>query len=261
LQRDGGFACNQLLSSAWQAKVMARFFGIFAVAALLATPVSANIMTGPAQVIDGDTLDMTGMRIRLVGIDAPEAGQSCTRSGEAWACGAEATAALQEIIAGQSLTCTARGTDVYGRTLATCQTRILDLGREMVRRGLALALDDAAPDYEEAERLARSLRFGLWDASFQTPREWRAARQAEAPVTTPRERAPRPAASASAAPQRVPASIRDGHGRCAIKGNRTTRGEWIYHLPGQTYYHQTRPEELFCSESAAMAAGYRRSKV
>jgi hypothetical protein len=67
--------------------------------------------------------------------------------------------------------------------------------------------------------------------------------------------------AAASAPQRLPASVRDGHGRCAIKGNRTTRGEWIYHLPGQTYFHQTRPEELFCSESAAIAAGYRRSRV
>jgi endonuclease YncB( thermonuclease family) len=241
---------------------MPRLFALAAaaLAAVLAVPASADIMTGPAQVIDGDTLDMTGMRIRLVGIDAPEAGQSCERDGAAWDCGAEATAALQQIIAGQSLTCTARGTDVYGRTLATCQTRIHDLGREMVRRGLALALNDAAPEYEDAERLARSLKFGLWGASFQTPREWRAARQPEAPAAAPaRERAPRRAAAA--APQRASASVRDGNGRCAIKGNRTTRGEWIYHVPGQTYYHQTRPEALFCSESAAIAAGYRRSRV
>lgn len=242
---------------------MSRHFALAAaaVAALFAMPASANIMTGPAQVIDGDTLDMTGMRIRLVGIDAPETGQSCERGGATWDCGAAATAALQEIIAGQSLTCTARGTDVYGRTLATCQTRIFDLGREMVRRGLALALDDAALEYEDAQRLARSLGFGLWGASFQTPREWRAARQADTPAAAPsRERTPRTAAAA-AAPTRAPASVRDSQGRCAIKGNRTTRGEWIYHLPGQTYYHQTRPEELFCSETAAMAAGYRRSKV
>ncbi|MFL0670367.1 MAG: thermonuclease family protein [Erythrobacter sp.] len=238
---------------------MARIFAFVAIAALLAAPAHASIMTGPVRVIDGDTLDMTGTRIRLVGIDAPEAKQSCTRGGEAWACGEEASAALREITAGQSLTCRAQGTDTYGRMLATCQTRAFDLGREMVRRGLALALDDAAPDYEDAERLARSLKFGLWGASFQTPREWRAAQPAEARASAPVQQAQRRAAAPS---QRAVASIRDkATGRCAIKGNRTTRGEWIYHLPGQTYYHQTRPEELFCSESAAIAAGYRRSKV
>jgi endonuclease YncB( thermonuclease family) len=242
---------------------MARIFALVAVAALLAAPAHASIMTGPVRVIDGDTLDMTGTRIRLVGIDAPEAKQSCTRGGEAWACGEEATAALREITGGQSLTCRAQGTDTYGRTLATCQTRAFDLGREMVRRGLALALDNAAPAYREAEALAQSLKFGLWGASFQTPREWRAAQSAETPAEAPASAPVQQAQRRVAAPsQRAVASIRDkATGRCAIKGNRTTRGEWIYHLPGQTYYHQTRPEELFCSESAAIAAGYRRSKV
>jgi len=216
-------------------------------------------MSGPAIVIDGDTLDMTGTRIRLLGIDAPEAAQSCTRGGAAWACGEEATSNLEAIIASQPVSCTAQGTDAYGRILATCKTRTFDIGREMVRRGMALALDEAAPDYQEAQSLARNLGFGLWGASFQTPREWRAAQPAEAPATAPRERAERRTAAPAA--QRVPANVRDGSGRCAIKGNRNTRGEWIYHLPGEAYYHQTRPEELFYSESAAIAAGYRRSKV
>ncbi len=238
---------------------MFRLIGMSVVAMLLASPASASIMTGPGSVIDGDTLDMTGTRVRLIGIDAPEARQSCTRAGEAWACGEEATANLGAIIAGQSLTCTAQGTDAYGRVLATCQTRTFDIGREMVRRGMAIALDEAAPDYHDAQSLARNLSFGLWSASFQTPRDWRAAHPAEAPASAPRERVERRAAAPSA--QRIASNIRDGHGRCAIKGNRNTRGEWIYHLPGQSYYHQTRPEELFCSESAAMAAGYRRSKV
>lgn len=239
---------------------MSRLPAILVLVAWLPAPASANIMTGPAGVIDGDTLDMTGTHIRLAGIDAPEAAQSCTRAAETWACGKEAATNLRDIIAGQAVTCKAQGTDTDGRVLATCQTRTFDIGREMVRRGMALALDEAAPDYHDAQSLARRLGFGLWGATFQSPREWRAAQPAEAPATAaPRDRVDRRAASP--APPRSPASIRDGNGRCAIKGNRTARGEWIYHLPGQAYYDQTRPEALFCSESAAMAAGYRRSKV
>jgi hypothetical protein len=45
-----------------------------------------------------------------------------------------------------------------------------------------------------------------------------------------------------------------------IKGNRGSNG-WIYHLPGMPYYGRTRAEEMFCSEAAAQAAGYRRAKV
>ncbi|WDR07570.1 hypothetical protein PSQ90_14990 [Devosia rhodophyticola] len=53
---------------------------------------------------------------------------------------------------------------------------------------------------------------------------------------------------------------------CNIKGNVSTRGERIYHVPGQRYYNQTRisashGERWFCSEAEARAAGWRRSRV
>jgi hypothetical protein len=45
-----------------------------------------------------------------------------------------------------------------------------------------------------------------------------------------------------------------------IKGNTTTYdGEKIYHMPGGAYYDRTIPEETFCTEEEAQAAGYRRS--
>ncbi len=43
-----------------------------------------------------------------------------------------------------------------------------------------------------------------------------------------------------------------------IKGNASSM---IYHVPGGRYYSRTKPEECFATESAAQAAGYRRSKV
>lgn len=55
-------------------------------------------------------------------------------------------------------------------------------------------------------------------------------------------------------------------GSCNIKGNVSTKGERIYHVPGQKYYGDTRiqsshGERWFCSEEEARAAGWRRSKV
>ncbi len=53
---------------------------------------------------------------------------------------------------------------------------------------------------------------------------------------------------------------------CNIKGNINTRGEKIYHVPGQKYYDETRisashGERWFCSEQEARAAGWRKAKV
>lgn len=57
-----------------------------------------------------------------------------------------------------------------------------------------------------------------------------------------------------------------GSSQCDIKGNVNTRGERIYHMPGDEYYDKTRisashGERWFCSEEEARAAGWRRSKV
>lgn len=57
-----------------------------------------------------------------------------------------------------------------------------------------------------------------------------------------------------------------GASACNIKGNVSTRGERIYHVPGQKYYQETRisashGERWFCSEEEARAAGWRKSRV
>lgn len=226
--------------------------------ACIAAPAQGQIMSGPAAVIDANTLDMTGSRVRLVGLDAPERKQSCTRSGEDWACGEEAARTLAAIIAEQAITCVAQGSDATGRTLAACKVRNIDIGQELLRRGMAIVLGDAPPGYAEASGIAQSLQYGLWAGDFQKPSEWRAAHPSASrrEVRQDREGTERPPGRARAVSERRYTNALG----CAIKGNRSRRGEWIYHLPGQAYYEDTRPEELFCTEREAMAAGYRRAK-
>ncbi len=65
---------------------------------LLTTPALADV-AGVASVIDGDTLEIHGQRIRFHGIDAPESRQLCRLDGKPWQCGKDAANALARKIA------------------------------------------------------------------------------------------------------------------------------------------------------------------
>jgi endonuclease YncB( thermonuclease family) len=146
-----------------------------AVAAALALPAAAQ--TGPARVIDGDTIDVAGTRIRLWGIDAPESRQTCERGGVDYACGREATAHLRVLLADVEVACEARVKDRYGRTVALCRAGPIDVGAAMVRDGWALAFVRYSADYVVQEQEAQRTRRGMWAGSFMPPWEWRQAQR------------------------------------------------------------------------------------
>ena len=194
-------------------------------------------LSGPARVIDGDTLRIGATRIRLHGIDAPEAAQTCTSAeGADFACGAVATQALVTVIGEGRVACTPVDLDRYGRTVARCAVAGRDLGQAMVAAGYATAYRAYSTAYVKAEDEARRAGRGLWAAQMQNPADYRAA-QAQV--------------------QAAPAS-------CAIKGNIGGGGR-IYHTPGQEHYAATRistakGERWFCTEAEARAAGWRAAR-
>ncbi len=113
-------------------------YAIALVLALIATPALADV-AGVASVIDGDTIEVHGQRIRLHGIDAPESRQLCRRDGKPWQCGKDPANALADKIARRPVTCEDLGRDRYERIIARCAVAGEDLGAWMVANGLALA--------------------------------------------------------------------------------------------------------------------------
>ena len=193
-------------------------------------------------VIDGDTIELRGERIRFHGIDAPESRQTCLARGEVWRCGQKAALALADFIGRSPVSCEEQGTDRYGRTIAACHVRGDDVERWMVLNGWALAYRRYSRDYIAQEQAAQAARRGIWRGEFVVPWEWRQGKRLAA------------------------ATVPDRATRCVIKGNISTRtGERIYHVPGGRYYGSTRinaakGERWFCSEAKARAAGWRKSK-
>ncbi len=132
-------------------------------------------VTGRAHVIDGDSLEVAGVRIRLFGIDAPEREQDCRdANGKSYSCGRAASRALAAAIGGRSVTCAPVEVDQYNRDVAVCTADDLDLGDAMVRGGHALDYArHSRGRYAGAEREARDARRGMWAGTFERPATWR----------------------------------------------------------------------------------------
>lgn len=186
---------------------------------------------GDVAIVDGDTFDLDGVRIRLNGIDAPEAGQRCGT----WNCGAEAISALDLLIHSGPVTCTQMGSDSYGRMIARCTVEGADIGEKLVSEGLAYAFVKYSSEYVAVEKNARAVGTGLWKDEYQRPWDFRAMKWEQAAQVAP-----------------------DG---CPIKGNVSENGK-IYHAPWSPWYKKTKVNEnngerWFCSEAEAVAAGWR----
>jgi endonuclease YncB( thermonuclease family) len=79
---------------------------LFTAACLCASPTFADNLSGQASIIDGDTLEIHGTRIRLLGIDAPESSQLCRGEDSLqYRCGAKAANELDAFIARRPVDC------------------------------------------------------------------------------------------------------------------------------------------------------------
>lgn len=209
----------------------------------LASPHSrAEVLSGSATAIDGDTIVIGERIIRLHGIDAPETGQRCTDArGRPWSCGTEARDLVRRLLQVGPLTCRGQEIDRYGRLIARCvRSDGVEINDAMVRAGHAWAFIQYSTDYVAVEHEARAAKRGIWRGESEPP--W-----------TFRER--RWAVSHQEAPKR-------GDVVCPIKGNITKSGQKIYHAPWHRDYPRVRinekqGERWFCDEGEAVKAGWR----
>ena len=156
---------------------------LFSLLFLLSTQISSitseKTITGFAKVIDGDSIKINGINIRLFGIDAFELKQSC----ENWSkhCGKESKRMLEEIIDRKRITCSYREKDRYGRILGICyfgvyyhDDPLLEINGTMVYMGRAIAYTRYSKRYLELENLAKKDKAGIWRYGFkETPEQWR----------------------------------------------------------------------------------------
>lgn len=135
---------------------------------------------GKPKIIDGDTLHINNNKIRLHAIDAPEINQTCTKNKIIWNCGIRSTNFLKEIIDGKKISCKRKEKDKYKRDIGVCykwqknflwrkSTDIIDLNREMVLNGWAIAYRYYSLDYVNEEEIAKKNKIGIWSGEFEEP--------------------------------------------------------------------------------------------
>lgn len=135
----------------------------------------ADQLAGPAVIIDGDTIEIDGQRIRLAGIDAPEAKQGCLdAAGDSYRCGSMASLYLATLIRGD-VVCQVTGADKYRRALALCGAANLapgeTLNAAMARAGWAVAY--LSKQFEPQQHQAQTARAGMWAGAFTMPAAYR----------------------------------------------------------------------------------------
>jgi len=135
-------------------------------------------LCGPATAEkDGDDLVIADLDIRLHGIDAFEANQTCSRSnGEVWACGEAARLKLGELVRGKGDVCCLRmqAKTTRGRPAMRCLLGEKDIGQEMVRAGLAFDCPRFSRErYKADEAAARAEGRGAWASTFKAPWAWK----------------------------------------------------------------------------------------
>lgn len=204
---------------------------------------------GHARVIDADTFDIGGQRVRLGGIDAPEDSRNnremCTLTdGRTWPCGAWATQVAREMVEGRSLRCVDLGERSHNRIVGRCYLDGIDVALTLLQAGavrtcLRFAREQGVMEpYLAAEAVAARSGVGLHAGPLNPLAGFCSVDGDVQPVS----------------------SVQPVDPACPIKGNVSRNGR-IYHMPGQRDYDRVTMQadgaRWFCSEDEARAAGWR----
>lgn len=130
------------------------------------------------QVVDGETVKFGPQFVRLMGITAPEKGQTCD-DGQ-WHPAPLAKKALETFIAGRAVTCRQVDYDrARGRPVGQCHAGADDLQAQMVSAGWAWSSGSFGNLYEPEEREAIARKVGVHGHRCVRPSEGRTKQPAK----------------------------------------------------------------------------------
>jgi len=126
------------------------------------------------KVVDGDSLEIDGVRIRLKGIDAPEYLQYCfDENKKKYECGKMSREYLEELTQSEDFYCKSNEKDKYKRELSVCYAEGKDINELMIKQGWAIPYRTKNPLYYEAQTVAKTNKSGMHRGKFIAPEIYR----------------------------------------------------------------------------------------
>ena len=128
----------------------------FFLCVLASSSAFANEVTGPARVIDGDTIEIQGAIVRLFGIDAAETGQRCVTSKREFVRPGDTASDRLEALIKEGVTCKGDEFDAFGRLIGMCTTPSgTNINKTLVEEGLVWAFVKYSDTFVTEEQQAR----------------------------------------------------------------------------------------------------------
>lgn len=149
-----------------------RLISLFMMLILLsAAPAMAQEVTGTVKVIDGNTFELNGTKMRLFGINAPPLEQICKteRKEKEYPCGKLAARALYLLVSGRTVRCLPRHEGGPQPVAAVCYLGRSNINKYMVVQGWALANRAEEPGFIRDEQAAQQVRDGFWKGGRVPP--------------------------------------------------------------------------------------------
>ena len=139
-----------------------------------------DVKSQEVKVIDGDTINVHGLRVRFSGIDAPESNykskeQTCLINENVIPCGEISKKFLIDLINNEQVTCKKnKKRDPYNRILGECFINGESISRIMVKNGYAFDYPKYSKEkFAKEQKYAKENKLGLWSANFNFPWDFR----------------------------------------------------------------------------------------
>ena len=88
-------------------------------------------------------------------------------------CGVRSKEFLVSLITDKPVRFVHKDVDRYKRIVAECFVNNINLNKELVKNGWALAYRDYSNDYVDDENFAKENNLGMWKGTFIEPKKWR----------------------------------------------------------------------------------------